>query len=140
MKLIFAIYFESQVSLDSLIPQLSCFKFLDDNQEQKFWARLVAYDYEGLKDSDAAYFKTAEGQEVRPKWRAELIWVGPESEPRARVRVFHVEHPDTKVVKIELIPNSFLFKFDLDGATQVGRLSPEKVLIGEKRFSKFQIR
>ncbi len=114
--------------------------FVKQNEEKNFWARVVAYDHAGFDDCDSRHFKTEDGDDVSPQWRAEILWIGPEAEPNYKVRVFHVEHPETKVVKIELVPNSFLFKFELEGATEIGRLSADKVVVGGKWIPKFKLR
>ena len=115
--------------------------FVAANEAKKFWAKVVDYDSSGIADSDSLYFKSEDGSTIVPKWRAEIVLLGPENEPRSKVRVFHVDHPATKVVKIDLVPNTFMFKMQVeDGGIELGRIAPDKVVVDGKRVEKFKMR
>lgn len=67
----------------------------------RVWAKIKSYDPE-VFDEDVKFLTLADGTKVNPRWRSDLVWVGSEVEPKCKIPVFHVEHPDTRVVQVHL--------------------------------------
>ena len=78
----------------------------------RIWAKLKTYDPEEFYE-DIKFLTMADGTKVYPRWRSDLVWVGSEVEPKHKIPVFHVEHPDTRVVQVFLWFEIFVYLFML---------------------------